>query len=65
MLAGHRGHRLGLALELATLASATTAVPGAPRVHTWNAETNVPMVVLNVALGFEVAEVLGEWQGAV
>ena len=65
VLREHRGHRLGMTLKLATLAAATAAVLGARQVHTWNAETNAPMVALNVALGFEVAEVLGEWQGAV
>lgn len=65
VLREHRGHRLGMALKLATLAAATSAVPQARRVHTWNAEANGPMIALNVALGFEVAEVLGEWQGPV
>lgn len=63
VLREHRGHRLGMALKLATLAAATSAVPVARRVHTWNAESNAPMIALNEALGFEVTEVLGEWQG--
>ncbi len=63
VLREHRGHRLGMALKLATLAAATSAVPVARRVHTWNADGNAPMIALNEALGFEVTEVLGEWQG--
>ena len=61
----HRGHRLGLALKLATLAAAGRELPGAGVVHTWNAGFNAPMVAVNEAMGYQVAEVLEEWQGPV
>lgn len=48
----HRGHRLGTAVKVANLAALTRARPDVRHVHTQNAETNGPMVDINVRLGF-------------
>jgi len=65
----HRGHRLGLALKVATLravqaAAAAGEVPPGPvrRATTWNAEVNAPMVAVNERLGFRPVERMGEFQ---
>ena len=49
----HRGHRLGTAVKVANLARLTEERPDVREVHTQNAETNGPMVDINVRLGFE------------
>jgi GNAT superfamily N-acetyltransferase len=58
----HRGHRLGLALKLTNLRAVQRAHPGARVVHTWNADSNAPMVAVNEQLGFRPVERMGEWQ---
>jgi len=58
-----RGHRLGVALKVATLRLLQSAGERAPRrLHTWNAEVNSHMVGINEALGFRAAERAGEFQ---
>lgn len=49
----HRGHRLGMAVKVATLQAlqAGADVVGR-RVVTWNAEVNAPMIGINERLGF-------------
>jgi GNAT superfamily N-acetyltransferase len=58
----HRGHRLGLAVKCAQLAALSDLVPTKRFIETTNAETNTHMVAINVALGFEIAQVYGDFQ---
>jgi GNAT superfamily N-acetyltransferase len=58
----HRGHRLGMAVKCAGLRALTEGFPHKDFVETTNAETNTQMVAINVALGFEVAQVYGDFQ---
>jgi GNAT superfamily N-acetyltransferase len=58
----HRGHRLGLAVKCAMLAALSEAFPGKRFIETTNAETNRHMVAINEALGFEIAQVYGDFQ---
>jgi GNAT superfamily N-acetyltransferase len=57
-----RGHRLGLAVKCAMLRAVSEAFPGKRFIETTNAETNAHMVAINIALGFEVAQVFGDFQ---
>ena len=57
-----RGHRLGLAVKVATLRLLQRASPGSTRVITWNAEVNDHMVGINAALGYRPTEWMGEFQ---
>lgn len=71
VLPGHRGHRLGLLLKLATLDAALADgraegwVDGLRAVRTWNAASNGPMVAVNEAMGFRPVEELLEIQADV
>jgi GNAT superfamily N-acetyltransferase len=58
----HRGHRLGLAVKCAMLQALSEAFPSKRFIETTNAETNAHMVAINVALGFEIAQVYGDFQ---
>jgi len=63
----HRGHRLGLALKVATQRAVQEAGPLDPagpvdHVLTWNADSNTHMVAVNEALGFEPVEWCGMLQ---
>ena len=58
----HRGHRLGLALKLATLRLLQDGWPGVRQVVTYNAEVNGPMVAVNEAMGYRPVARLGEFQ---
>jgi GNAT superfamily N-acetyltransferase len=58
----HRGHRLGLALKLATHDLALATYPGLQRVDTSNAEVNTHMNAVNEALGYRTIETLLELQ---
>lgn len=58
----HRGHRLGLAVKCALLRELSESFPDKRFVETTNAESNAPMVAINEALGFEVAQVWGDFQ---
>ena len=58
-----RGHRLGVAVKVATLRLLQAAPQSAPRrLHTWNAEVNSHMIGINEALGFRPVERAGEFQ---
>lgn len=59
---GHRGHRLGLALKLATHDLALATYPGLRAVDTSNAEVNTHMQAVNDALGYRTIETLLELQ---
>jgi GNAT superfamily N-acetyltransferase len=58
----HRGHRLGMAVKCAGLRALSERFPDKRFIETTNAETNTHMVAINVALGFEVAQVYGDFQ---
>ena len=58
----HRGHRLGLALKLATHDLALATYPGLHTVDTSNAEVNTHMNAVNEALGYRTIETLLELQ---
>jgi len=58
----HRGHRLGLALKLATHDLVAAAYPDLVSVDTSNAESNVHMNAVNDALGYRTIETLLEVQ---
>ena len=59
---GHRGHRLGMAVKCAQLRLLDERFPGRSYVQTSNAEVNAHMVAINVALGFEIHQVWGEFE---
>ena len=58
----HRGHWLGMAVKCAQLTVIGERFPAKRLITTTNAETNAPMVAINEALGFEVREVVGDFQ---
>ncbi|HYH74057.1 MAG TPA: GNAT family N-acetyltransferase [Nocardioides sp.] len=58
----HRGHRLGLALKLATHDLAVATYPELVSVDTSNAEVNTWMNAVNEALGYRTIETLLELQ---
>ncbi|MDR7251716.1 GNAT superfamily N-acetyltransferase [Nocardioides sp. BE266] len=58
----HRGHRLGLALKLATHDLAVATYPELVTVDTSNAEVNTWMNAVNEALGYRTIETLLELQ---
>jgi hypothetical protein len=58
----HRGHRLGLALKVATHDLALASYPGLLSVDTSNAEVNTHMNAVNEALGYRSIETLLELQ---
>ncbi len=47
----HRGHRLGIALQVANLRELKTRLPEAGVIHTWTAEANGPMLAVTIASG--------------
>lgn len=71
VLPEHRGHRLGLLLKIAALHrlwadGQAEGWAGALRtLRTWNAAGNAPMIAVNEAMGFTVAERMLEVQGDV
>jgi GNAT superfamily N-acetyltransferase len=58
----HRGHRLGMAVKCAGLRALSENFAHKHFIETTNAETNTYMVAINAALGFQVAEVYGDFQ---
>jgi GNAT superfamily N-acetyltransferase len=58
----HRGHRLGMAVKCAQLRALAEAFPDRAYIQTSNAEVNAHMVAINVALGFEIHQVWGEFE---
>lgn len=54
VLAGHRGHRLGLRLKLDMIDWLRAERPDVEATDTWNVPHNRPMVAINDALGCEV-----------
>jgi GNAT superfamily N-acetyltransferase len=62
VLPEHRGHRLGALLKVANLRQAMQHEPDLEAVHTWNADSNAPMLAVNVAMGFTPLREWGEWE---
>ncbi|MCS6711657.1 GNAT family N-acetyltransferase [Brachybacterium sp. EF45031] len=50
----HRGHRLGLALKVATHARIGELAPGVEQIVTWNSHVNPWMIAINEKLGYQV-----------
>jgi mycothiol synthase len=61
----HRGYGLGRWLKAANLRQALEAVPEVELVQTYNAETNGPMLDINVAMGFRPARTYYAYQADV
>ena len=57
----HRGHRLGLAVKVASLAHVQERHPERTLISTTNAVDNGPMVAINEQLGFRPVEVMVEF----
>jgi hypothetical protein len=61
VLPGHRGHRLGLAVKLASHRALRAGVPDCELVETSNADVNAHMNAINESLGYRVLEQLLEY----
>ena len=61
VLAEHRGHRLGALIKIANVRALQAALPSCPRIVTSNAEENVPMLRVNVAMGFRAHSLGANW----
>ena len=58
----HRGHRLGMAVKCAQMRLLSEEFPDRDYIQTSNAEVNAHMVAINVALGFGIHQVWGEFE---
>ena len=65
VLKEHRGHRLGMLLKIANLEQLTRVSPSTPRITTFNAEENRPMLSVNEAVGFVATGYEAAWKKTV
>jgi GNAT superfamily N-acetyltransferase len=62
VLEEHRGHRLGMLLKIENLRFARREEPQLRYIDTVNADSNGPMLRVNLALGFEPVRSWAEWE---
>lgn len=58
----HRGHRLGLLLKVANLRFLQQHEPAVTVIDTWNADSNAPMLRVNLEMGFVPVRQWAEWE---